>query len=242
MAAAVIVTIAAALQAGSVHLAMFLVARVLNGFGAGMIIANTPVYMSEISPAHTRGLLVSTQGISITLAYIVSSLVAFGFHFVDAAYQWRLQFVVLSSISLILVVTMYFIPESPRWLMVSALLMIRQENAYHMYRTTEEQMRLGKFFIDCIAQSKTLPEALRVQSMFKSRHNSKKRRYSDFILIMYSHMLISQESSIRVLVYFEESFYQKTCHLWSHGMGYGPVYGHCSHREFCSTTIRRSGL
>ncbi|EXJ63253.1 uncharacterized protein A1O5_11574 [Cladophialophora psammophila CBS 110553] len=117
MAAAVIVMIAAALQAGSVHISMFLVARVLNGIGAGMIIANTPVYMSEIAPAHTRGLLVSFQGISITGAYIVSSVFALAFHFVDHSYQWRLQFVVLTSVALLLVVTMYFIPESPRWLM-----------------------------------------------------------------------------------------------------------------------------
>ena len=119
MAAAVIVTIAAALQAGSVHIAMFLIARVLNGLGAGMIIANTPVYLSEISPAHTRGLLVSAQGICITLAYIVSSAFALGFHFVERPYQWRLQFVTLTALGLVLSVTMYFIPESPRWLMVS---------------------------------------------------------------------------------------------------------------------------
>ncbi|KAI1618897.1 general substrate transporter [Exophiala viscosa] len=117
MAAAVIVTIAAALQAGSVDLGMFLVARVLNGIGAGMIIANTPVYMSEIAPAHTRGILVSCQGVAVTFAYIVSSLIAFGFHFVNHPFQWRLQFIVLTSLSLLLVVAMYFIPESPRWLM-----------------------------------------------------------------------------------------------------------------------------
>jgi MFS family permease len=121
MAAAIIVMIAAALQAGSVHIAMFLVARVLNGLGAGMIIANTPVYMSEIAPAHTRGILVSCQGVSITAAYIVSSLVALWFHWVDHAYQWRLQFVVLTTLALLLVVAMYFIPESPRWLMVSII-------------------------------------------------------------------------------------------------------------------------
>ncbi|KAK5268355.1 hypothetical protein LTR99_004241 [Exophiala xenobiotica] len=117
MMAAFIVMVAAALQAGSVHIAMFLAARVFNGIGAGMIITNTPVYMSEISPAHTRGLMVSSQGVSITLAYIVSSLLALAFHFVDHSYQWRLQFVVLAAFALVLVVTMYFIPESPRWLM-----------------------------------------------------------------------------------------------------------------------------
>ncbi|KEF55574.1 uncharacterized protein A1O9_08324 [Exophiala aquamarina CBS 119918] len=115
--AALVMMVAAALQAGSVNIAMFLVARALNGIGAGMIIANTPVYMSEIAPAHTRGVLVSFQGIAITGAYIVSSLFALALHYVDAPYQWRMQYVILTAFTLILVVTMYFIPESPRWLM-----------------------------------------------------------------------------------------------------------------------------
>ena len=121
MIAALVVMVAAALQAGSVNLAMFLAARVLNGLGSGMIISNTPVYMSEISPAHTRGLLVSCQGVSITAAYIVSCLAALGLHYIDHPYQWRLQFVILTALSFLLAITMFFIPESPRWLMVRTL-------------------------------------------------------------------------------------------------------------------------
>jgi len=116
--------ISAALQAGSVHIAMFLVARILNGIGAGIIISNTPVYMSEVSPAHTRGMLVSAQGISITTAYVVSSVAAFGFHFVDHAIQWRLQFIIMTALAMILAVTMFYIPESPRWLMVRTTILV----------------------------------------------------------------------------------------------------------------------
>lgn len=158
---------------------MFLVARVLNGFGAGMIIANTPVYMSEISPAHTRGLLVSTQGMAITGAYIVSSLVAFGFHFVDAAFQWRLQFVVLTAITLILVVTMYFIPESPRWLMVSIDTKPRLDSCLTPpSRTTGKLTRRGRCSIGFILRRKTLLELWHAQNLSKSKHKSKRKRYS----------------------------------------------------------------
>lgn len=103
---------------------MFLVARILNGIGAGIIISNTPVYMSEVSPAHTRGMLVSAQGISITTAYVVSSVAAFGFHFVDHAIQWRLQFIIMTALAMILAVTMFYIPESPRWLMVRTTILV----------------------------------------------------------------------------------------------------------------------
>jgi MFS family permease len=102
------------------HIAMFIVARTINGIGAGMLISNTPVYMSEISPPHTRGLLVGSQGVAITTAYVVSSAAALGFHYVDAAYQWRLQFVVMTALGFALFASLYLIPESPRWLTVSA--------------------------------------------------------------------------------------------------------------------------
>jgi MFS family permease len=95
---------------------MFLVARYIAGIGCGMVMSNTPVYMSEIAPPHTRGLLVGLQGNCITLGYIVSSSAALGFHFVEKPYAWRLNFVIATVMALVLLVSLQFLPESPRWL------------------------------------------------------------------------------------------------------------------------------
>ncbi|KAJ5998969.1 hypothetical protein N7451_006779 [Penicillium sp. IBT 35674x] len=114
--AAILMVIAGALQAGSVHIAMFLVARLLCGISAGMVITNCPVYMSEIAPPHIRGMMVSNHAISIVYAYIFSSLMALAFSFVDAPYQWRLNYVLLTFFALVLLVSLFFLPESPRWL------------------------------------------------------------------------------------------------------------------------------
>jgi MFS family permease len=114
--AAVFLTVGNALQAGAVHIAMFFVGRYITGFGAGMVISNTPVYLSEISPAHSRGLLVGLQGNFIVLGYILSSCAALGFHFVETDYQWRLNFVIATSVALALLASLISLPESPRWL------------------------------------------------------------------------------------------------------------------------------
>jgi MFS family permease len=95
---------------------MFLVARVLCGIGAGMVITNCPVYMSEISPPHSRGKLVGSHAITIVYAYVISSCLALGFHYIEEPYSWRLQFVMLTFFSLLLLGSLFFIPESPRWL------------------------------------------------------------------------------------------------------------------------------
>lgn len=108
--------LSSALQAGSVHIAMFIVARLLCGISGGMLITNSPVYMSEVSPPHIRGMLVANHAISIVYAYIISSLIAFGLHYVTAPYQWRLQYVLLGFFGILLFFSTFFLPESPRWL------------------------------------------------------------------------------------------------------------------------------
>ena len=114
--AACFLMIGNALQAGAVHIAMFLVGRYLAGCGAGMVISNTPVYLSEIAPAHSRGLLVGLQGNFIVFGYILSSCAALGFHFVDESYQWRLNFIIATAVAVALLLSLITLPESPRWL------------------------------------------------------------------------------------------------------------------------------
>lgn len=95
---------------------MFLAARYICGLGCGMVVANTPVYLSELAPAHSRGLLVGLQGNFIVGGYIVSSCAALGFHFVKATYSWRLNFIIATFFSLALLASLAILPESPRWL------------------------------------------------------------------------------------------------------------------------------
>lgn len=96
---------------------MYLVFRVFSGIGSGMVFANTPVYMSEISPPHTRGLLVGLYGVGVVTAYILAAICALVFSFVTSPVQWRCIFIVLTGVGVIYLCTLYFIPESPRWLM-----------------------------------------------------------------------------------------------------------------------------
>ncbi|OTB18656.1 hypothetical protein K445DRAFT_8678 [Daldinia sp. EC12] len=117
LVAALIAIVAGILQSASYHIAMLLVARVLCGIGAGMVMANSPVYMSEVAPPHTRGLLVGLQGVGIVTAYIACSLCGLIFSFVQNPVQWRLIFIVQTASALVFACSLMFVPESPRWLM-----------------------------------------------------------------------------------------------------------------------------
>ncbi|KAJ5488375.1 Major facilitator superfamily domain general substrate transporter [Penicillium expansum] len=92
--AALIVIISGALQAGAVDATMFIVARVICGIGA-----------------------VGLHGVGTVVAYILAAVCALAFSFVTTQMQWRFIFIVLTAVGVIYLVTLYFIPESPRWLM-----------------------------------------------------------------------------------------------------------------------------
>lgn len=62
--------ISAALQAGSVHIGMLLVARFLNGIGIGMMDVAVPIYQSEVAPAKIRGRMVGTHGFLVVTGYV----------------------------------------------------------------------------------------------------------------------------------------------------------------------------
>lgn len=137
-AAAIVVIISAALQAGAVSATMFIVARVICGVGSGMIFTNTPVYMSEVSPPHTRGMLVGLHGVGTVVAYILAAVCALAFSFVTTHMQWRFIFIVLTVVSVIYLATLFFIPESPRWLMQQGRDAEAKEVLAYLHRTKRD--------------------------------------------------------------------------------------------------------
>jgi MFS family permease len=57
--AAAILIIGAAICAGSVDNAMFIVGRLINGFGIGALVTAIPMYQAEVSTPESRGFMVS---------------------------------------------------------------------------------------------------------------------------------------------------------------------------------------
>lgn len=114
---AVIAVIGCALQAGAVHLAMLILGRLINGFGAGILIATFPVYASEIAPPRLRGALGGFQMTMISTAIFIATATgyAFGTYYTSNA-QWRGPLAV-QALPLVLFIPLSFgLPESPRWL------------------------------------------------------------------------------------------------------------------------------
>ncbi|SEA87898.1 MFS transporter, sugar porter (SP) family [Chitinophaga terrae (ex Kim and Jung 2007)] len=95
----------------------FMVFRFIGGLGVGASSVVAPMFISEIAPAKSRGKLVATFQFNIVfgilLAYFSNFLLASQG---DEAWRWMLG--VLAIPAALFVALLFFVPESPRWLMV----------------------------------------------------------------------------------------------------------------------------
>ncbi|KAF2816821.1 general substrate transporter [Mytilinidion resinicola] len=117
--ACVIVCLSLALQAGSVHVAMFIVFRFTNGFGNLMLMNSIPLWITEFVPPYHRGALSNIHAAMINIGYLVSSYVGVGFYYYTggSGNQWRAPLALGCLFPLITLAVMPFIPESPRYLL-----------------------------------------------------------------------------------------------------------------------------
>ncbi len=114
--------------------------RMIGGFGIGVVSIVSPIYISEVAVAEKRGTLVSLYQLAITvgflLAYLVNYLVLknadqtlsgadaatrealpLGVRIFNSEY-WRGMLGYETLPDLLFLIVIFFIPESPRWLIV----------------------------------------------------------------------------------------------------------------------------
>ena len=102
-------------------LSWYIVFRFIGGIGIGIASMLAPMYISEIAPANIRGRLISIYQlgivIGILLIYFVNAAIA-GLH--DEAwnidYGWRWMFGSGIIPSIVFIILLLIVPESPRWL------------------------------------------------------------------------------------------------------------------------------
>ncbi len=94
-----------------------ILARLLLGIAIGVSSFTVPLYIAEISPAKKRGALVSTFQLLVTAGILTSYLSDLAIADESNAECWRMMFYVGVIPAAILLIGMFFLPETPRWLM-----------------------------------------------------------------------------------------------------------------------------
>lgn len=94
---------------------VLLIARLVGGLGIGAASVMAPMFIAEIAPARLRGRLVAVAQFNI----VFGILVAFFSNFLLVGIgpdAWRWMFGVMAIPAALFFVLLFFVPESPRWL------------------------------------------------------------------------------------------------------------------------------
>lgn len=119
LGAALVALLGGALAAGSVHIAMLIVVRILQGSGLGALATLTPVYLAESSTKEKRGMLTGLHGFFLVTGYNMSAWVGFGCHFSsNLMFGWRGPIAFTCIPALLLALGCIWVPESPRYLLM----------------------------------------------------------------------------------------------------------------------------
>lgn len=111
--------------------------RIVGGIGIGIVSIVSPIYISEVSPAKIRGTLVSLYQLAVTMGFLLAYLMNW---IIDANINpeisgdvtlwqkmmhteaWRGMLGSETIPALLFFLIIFFIPESPKWLIVKGIL------------------------------------------------------------------------------------------------------------------------
>lgn len=117
--ASVIFAVGAIATGAAPNVSLLVIGRIIIGIAIGIASFSVPMYISEISPTRSRGALVTMNQLMITIGILVSYISDYLIANNANPFSWRWMFYVGFFPALILFVGMFFVPETPRWLIIS---------------------------------------------------------------------------------------------------------------------------
>lgn len=142
----------AALLAGSVNIGMFIAFRFFAGAASCMIVCAVTLWISEVVPPNVRGSFVNVNGASILLGGVAAAWVGYGFSHLHPgdvnSKQWRAPLALGTLPALILLCCLYWLPESPRWLITQG----RDDEAKQVLSRLESPEEAADEFLQIRAQ------------------------------------------------------------------------------------------
>ena len=195
--------------AGNIELLVF--ARWLGGLGVGISAMVCPLYISEISPTHLRGRLVTMFQFAITLGIMVALFNNYFLHqwaesvaetAVEGSFMkwfvaeetWRAMFASELIPGLFFLTMAAFLPESPRWLVKAG-------------RDVQAAKVLKRIFINGAEQElKAIQETVAQESATRKRFlDVLDKRYRKPLIIAMLLAAFAQFSGINVVFYYGTS-------------------------------------
>ncbi|MBP1963858.1 sugar porter family MFS transporter [Paenibacillus aceris] len=180
----------------------YIIARIIGGLGIGITSTLCPLYNAEIAPAKYRGRLVALNQFAtvtgIFLVYFINLWIAgYGDDAWDVSTGWRWMFGFGVIPGLIFFVLLFFVPESPRWL-------IKQGKA------AESLPILLRIHGEELARQ----EVLEIKESFKQESGSIRQLFSPALklalIVGVGLAVLQQVTGINAIMYYAPEIFKQT--------------------------------
>ena len=172
-----------------------LVYRFIGGLAVGGSSVMAPMYIAEISPASLRGRLVAVFQFNIVTGILVAFLSNYLIDTYVENYSWRWMLGIMAIPSFIYFVLLFFVPNSPRWLVLKK-------------RTSEAEEVLKKCgSLDVKAEINDIVESLRIElDGIKEKFFTRKYRIPIFAAVMVA--VFNQLTGINAVMYYAPRIFE----------------------------------
>jgi sugar porter (SP) family MFS transporter len=175
----------------------FLVFRFMGGVGVGVSSVTAPLYISEIAPANARGKLVGMFQFNVVLGILIAYLS--NYLFAGAGENnWRWMLGVQAFPSLIFLVAVLFVPESPRWLVLKKN---KLEEAKRTLRIVNPGSDVNQMVSDILESSRNTDGSQATGSLF-----AKTYRTPVTLAILFA--FFNQASGINAIIYYAPRIFE----------------------------------
>ncbi|KAH7083923.1 general substrate transporter [Paraphoma chrysanthemicola] len=201
----IIMIVAASLQAAAKNLGYFMGERFLMGFGNSLAQLSSPLLLTEICHPQHRARVTAVYNCLWNVGDIVCTWLTFGTKRIDNDWCWRVPALTQALPSVIQLAFVYFIPESPRWLIPKE----RNEEALDMLVKYHANGNVNNATVQF--EYAEIKETLRLEFLYK-----KTSSYLDFfktrgnryrLLLIVSLSLFSQWSGNGLVSYYATDVY-----------------------------------
>jgi sugar porter (SP) family MFS transporter len=177
----------------SANVFVLIVARAIIGIGIGFTSVTAPVYVSELAPPQSRGLLIGLYQFALTVGIALANLVGY---WLAAQQAWRLMFGIAVVPTVFFLGVVLTVPESPRWLFAHG----RPQEAAAVLRIYMDEIGAQRF-LDDIEQGLKMPMEQRWSALW-----SPAVRGALFIAVGLT--VLQQVTGINTIIYYGPQIFE----------------------------------
>ncbi|KAG6986426.1 hypothetical protein G7Y79_00090g101220 [Physcia stellaris] len=205
------VVIGASLQTSAFSRPHLMVARFITGVGTGIDTATTPVYQSELCDANIRGRLVSSEPLFVGVGIVIAYWFDYGMSFVGGSVSWRLPIACQMIFAFAVIIFVFGLPESPRWLYAKGKNREALQVLCDMYDVPPEDEKIQheqNAVLEILAIERETGEYKWSQLLKRDEVQTGRR-----VLLAYGMQFMNQMGGINLVVYYVTSVLEKNVGL-----------------------------